>query len=531
MEVEEAAAAAAPASARQKADRLEYTEELPLSSGGRIQWVISGIPLRPHPTDKEVAEAVGAVTNTQTNVTHVKLRDTGKKNTTFGFAHTEGVTEGLHKAVREGVPMQWQGRQVRLGLAQYVVRSSDFMKAPVKLHGMASVEKVILHAWINRVTGFDEREYKVEKLGYDSEVNGKEGAVYGVFVRNLEWARRLYFLLQINVDKFATDVKGVDVKDWHVVMPYIGENMREDEDNRKIFLRGTGRISSKQLARCLAAQVDVIARDAVDVFCLKDKDGNYTGSAFLQMAHTEAATQIMEDYVLVNTAGYAMEADWAIPRRGEKRSYAAAEGGRRYAAAAGRAWTEAPQKGWVEAPPGGAQPKEVAEMVVKEMDVMLMTKYPHLARANEMQKVVEAGIEAKRQMFERIVHEENKMLYNNLVGWFEGIKIAVEKIGKAVAEIEGLRFENEEMRRRTMEPRVHQHIQELVGQKRQAGPAQGGGSTLPTPVTQESSVEMANSFMGGLIENPLGQQLLGVAGRAHLNGRNGSYSPPLDRRD
>jgi hypothetical protein len=495
-----------------------------------MQWVITGLPLRPHPTGDELPEALGAVTGTKIGVTHVAVRDTGKKTSTFAFAHTEGVTKGLHQAVREGVPWQWQGKEILLRMAVYEVRDSDFMRAPLKLHGMADVEVTMLENWVGLVTDWEKHHFKVVKLGYDSEVEGFKGAVYGIFLRSLDWARRLFFLTQIGVKHHAMDINGNEVKTWRAVMPFVDEKMREDDTHRKLFLRGTGKVSSGELAKCLAEQVELVRSSTVDVFCLKEKNtGGYTGSAFIVMQTSAECAKLMEDYVMLNKDGWAIEASWAVPRRGEKRTFGTVQGERRHAAAAGRAWAETGQRGWVETPPpvGGANSRTVADLVVKGVDELLRDKYPHLADAQEMQKVVMAGVEAKRQMFETISHEANKMLFTRMVDYFKAVQIAVEKVGKAVAELEGLRFESEEQRQQVMTPRVYRHVEQVVGQKRQASPSAGGGSALPAPITEHATLGQANGFLGEMCDSEIGQQIMGKAAATVLDGR---YTPPQERR-
>ena len=101
------------------------------------------------------------------------------------------------------------------------------------------------------------------------------------------------------------------------------------------------------------------------------------------------------------------------------------------------------------------------------------------------------------------------------------------KVGKAVAELEGLRFESEELRQQVMTPRVYRHVEQVVGQKRQAGPAAGGGSALPAPITEDATLGQANGFLGGMCDSEIGQQIMGKAAATVLDGR---YTPPQDRR-
>ena len=49
--------------------------------------------------------------------------------------------------------------------------------------------------WLERLTQWEADSFKVSKMAYDSSMDGYDGAVYGVFVRSLDWARRLFFLL------------------------------------------------------------------------------------------------------------------------------------------------------------------------------------------------------------------------------------------------------------------------------------------------------------------------------------------------
>ena len=43
-------------------------------------------------------------------------------------------------------------------------------------------------------------------------------------------------------------------------------------------------------------------------------------------------------------------------------------------------------------------------------------------------------MERKRRMFEEITHEGNKLLFQRLVEYFHAINVAVDRVGKALAE-------------------------------------------------------------------------------------------------
>ena len=328
-------------------------------------------------------------------------------------------------------------------------------------------------------------------LPYSSEKEGYDGMVWGVYVRTLDWARRLYFLLQIYADGPVqpTDKHGNDVKGWLAAMPFVEEKYRTSDVGRKIYIRNTGRVSGKELARGLARQLNLIEVYGLDVFAVTTAEGEFTGGAFLVMVNGEQAKRVL-DHVLVNTFGYAMELNWALPRKGEKRQ---------------REWKEKEQRGYVMPAGGGPSAQEVAVAV----DDMIQRRYAHIAMAETMQLTVMAGVEQKRQMFEQIVHDGNKLLFQRLIGYFKAIEVAVDKVGKALAELRGMRFESEEERRAVTTPLVTDHMKDIVGKKRNiTGTSAGGGGALPPPITEDATQDQANTFLGHMMESGVGQEML-----------------------
>jgi hypothetical protein len=228
------------------------------------------------------------------------------------------------------------------------------------------------------------------------------------------------------------------------------------------------------------------------------------------MVDDEKAKRVLEGHVLVNTFGYTLEMNWALPRKGEKRR---------------REWKETEQSGYV-MPAGGGGPS--AQEIAEAVDEMMQKKYAHITKAEAMKLTVMAGVESKRQMFEQVVHEGNKLLFQRLVGYFNAISVAVDKVGKALAELRGMRFESEEQRRAVTTPMVTGHMQEMVGKKRSMTGTSAGGGALPTPITEEASAAQANSILGHMMECGIGQEMIMHHGSAVVNGR---YTPPHMRQN
>ena len=172
----------------------------------------------------------------------------------------------------------------------------------------------------------------------------------------------------------------------------------------------------------------------------------------------------------------------------------------------------------------------VARETANEVDRMLQAKYQHLATKENMQQQVRAGILAERKMFEAVAyqaaHEANKILYKKLEGYFGAIKIAVDTVGKAVADSRGHQFGSEAERQAVMTPQVNKQLADVVGQKRAAPEGVAGASLaeLPGLVNAGSSAAQCSGFLDGMLQSTVGQELLRQAG--NLPGDDGRYTPP-----
>jgi hypothetical protein len=429
------------------------------------------------------------------------------------------VSAELHKAVKEGVWIKWREADWQLNFQEFEKRDSDFMNVALKLHGMQGVEEAIVKNWVQRLTGWEDIHFKVAAMPYQSVVEKHKGTkVWGVYTRHLDWLRRLYLLTQINkVD--PTDTKGNTVEDWTAAMPYVKRSDADGDYGRKLFMRGTAKETSRQLARVLAGQLEMIREEGIDVFAINGENRMPTGGAFLVMRTHQQAAQILEKIGLVNSLGYPMDLYWAEPRKGtnedgRKRSYAETVG-----------WAPAGMAGG-----GTMDVGAVARETANEVDRMLQAKYQHLATKEHMQEQVRAGILAERKMFEAVAyqaaHEANKILYKKMEGYFGAIKIAVDTVGKAVAERRGDWSGSEEERRAVMTPQVNKQLANVAGQKRAApeGVAGANMAELPGLVNAGSSAAQCSGFLDGMLQSTVGQELLRQAG--NLPGDDGRYTPP-----
>ena len=491
--------------------RDKYSVELE-DNTTKVQWVISGVPLRPTIIpDQELADCLGVAMEGQQqwNVQRVLVRDRPTKDTTIGFAVTTGATKALHKAVEEGVTISWKENDYKLHLAEFEARDENFMNVALKVHGMAEVELGMVQDWVNRLTGWDLANFKVVVLPYASEVKKFEGtAVYGIYTQHVDQLRRLYLQTLVKDDVHPEDKGGRLVTDWFCTMPFVKREETEMDFGRKIFMRGTGRVSSRNLAKTLVQQMEMIRRNAVDVFAITDGNKMETGGAFLVMSTHQQAEDILNKYGLINESGYPMQLARAYPRKvlGEKRSYAQTVGGGGGYGGYGGGFGHGGGFG------GGVQGGATVEQLVEGVDRLLQEKYTHIANQESLHRQIRGGIQAEKKLFADIAHEANKVLFNRLLTYMQAIQVAVDGIGRAMAEAGGVRYE-----RGMVTPQVHRELANIVGQKRAAAGMNTGvtdGSDLPPPIPEGATMEQCTQFMQGLLGSEVGRQFVLASGQA-----------------
>jgi hypothetical protein len=136
-----------------------------------------------------------------------------------------------------------------------------------------------------------------------------------------------------------------------------------------------------------------------------------------------------------------------------------------------------------------------------------------------MRTQVEMAVEAKRPMFQAVVRAENKRLVATIAEYFNGIQVAIDRIGEVLAVKYGVnvRSMHPEERQQYMAPAVNREVGRLVRQKR------GEEGRMPEAIGADANHRQAATFVEDMAGNEMGRRLLG-----RQLGQDGAYTPSYE---